>query len=102
MIQGDSEPTAKLTVLGIPRARLIVCPCYFALHAYDSAASTGPFKYFGYSGYEHIGKLLAPAVTLMNFAGALPCSTQSTRSAKRSNVFGIGLDSICLPSPSVA
>ena len=74
---------------------------YLALQLYESAASTCPLLYFGYSGYEHIGKLRSPAVTLMDLPGAMPFSTQSVSSATRSNVFGIGRAAMFFPSPSV-
>ena len=76
------------------------CKCYFAAHVYELADPAGPFEYFGYSGYEHIGKLRSPAVTVTDFPGALPLSTQSRIRPRRLYVLGICWAAISLPSPS--
>jgi hypothetical protein len=57
---------------------------YFAAQVYDEAAPTGPLTYFGNSGYEHIGKLRSPAVTVTDLPGALPPSTHCVMIATRS------------------
>jgi hypothetical protein len=55
-----------------------------ALQTYESAEPTGPSRYLGKSGYEHIGRLLLPAVTLIDFPGATFFSTHSVRIVRRS------------------
>ena len=54
------------------------------LQRYDEASPAGPLTYFGNSGYEHIGRLRSPAVTVTDLPGALPRSTQSVSSPTRS------------------
>ena len=53
-------------------------------HVYELAASGGPLAYLGYVGYEQSGALRSPVVTVNDFAGALPFSTQSINTANRS------------------
>lgn len=65
-------PPASIDALANTRAS------YFATQEYELSDPAGPFEYFGYSGYEHIGRLRSPAVTGTDFPGALPFSTQST------------------------
>src|SRR5579863_7836274 len=50
-------------------------PYHGPLQTYESAEATGPSRYLGNSGYEHIGKLRLPAVTLIDFPGATFFST---------------------------
>src|ERR1035438_3922179 len=49
----------------------------------NSRTRPDPFEYFGYSGYEHIGRLRSPEVTRTDFPGALPFSTQSKVRSRR-------------------
>ena len=57
---------------------------HWAAQAYGPADPAGPLEYFGYSGYEHIGMLRSPAVTVTDFPGDLPFSTQSIINPRRS------------------
>ena len=56
----------------------------YRAQVYDAAAVGGPLTYLGYVGYEHNGIVASPAVTVNDFAGTMPFSTQSTSTPKRS------------------
>ena len=68
-------------------------------HAKDAASVGEPPLYFGYVGNEHNGRLPAAPVTVADFGGAVPFSTQSSSIAMRSKRLGICDAGIACPSP---
>src|SRR4051812_42613177 len=74
---------------------------YGAAHVYEAASVGEPELYRGYVGYEQSGKLPVVPVTVADFCGAVPFSTQSSNIAMRSNRLGICAAGITRPSPSL-